>query len=504
MNMSLSGEAQEFFQRAVSFHQSGELDEALHWYLKTLQFQPENVDVLTRLGLAYQAHGKKEEAIESFRKVVTLRPDIAVAHYNLANVLQEHGSVSEAVEGFRKAASINPGFFEAHGNLGVALRKQGKLDEAIASCRKAVSINPSIAEAHSNLGTAQKQQGDFDGAVASFQQAVSIKPEFAEAHSNLGSVLREQGKLNEAAVSSERAISLNPSIAEAHSNLGNVLIEQGKIDEAVACCQRAISIDPSIAIIHYNLGNALQEKGDLVEAIHSFQKAVAIEPDFEEAQHILNAILGKTTKRPPRKYVESLFDAYAGEFEARLVDKLEYKMPSLLKKTLINSGVAKSRFKAMLDLGCGTGLAGVAFKDVAESLVGIDLSGNMIREAETKDVYDELYVDDIIDRLGKLEKKFDLTVAADVLVYIGELRELFNSVRQHSTEGALFVFSTEHADSGEFSLQNTGRYTHSKEYVLSVATEAGFHLEHFSKSNLRKEKGTWILGGIYLFSLDAH
>ena len=49
---------------------------------------------------------------------------------------------------------------------------------------------------------------------------------------------------------------------------------------------------------------------------------------------------------------------------------------------------AGAHFGTMLDLGCGTGLAGVAFRPHVDWLVGVDLSPKMIEEARRKALYD--------------------------------------------------------------------------------------------------------------------
>jgi predicted TPR repeat methyltransferase len=338
----------------------------------------------------------------------------------------------------------------------------------------------------------------LDEAVSSYQKAVSIKPGFADAHYNLGNALKEQGKLDEAVSSFQKVISIRPDMAQAHSSLGDALKEQGRLDAAVSSFRTAASIRPDIAEAHSNLGNALREQGNLDEAISSYEKAISIKPDFVEAQHILNSLLGKTTRQPPRKYVETLFDEFATNFDSHVVNKLEYSTPSLLKKALVDLGLGEEPLRMVLDLGCGTGLAGAEFRDAADSLVGIDLSENMVREAEKKNIYDELHVNDIIDGLNSLESQFDLFIAADVFTYVGDLLELFKCVRRQSTKNALFIFSTEHGNCDEYVLQTTGRYAHSKDYVLSVATETGFHLEFFVQANIRKENESWIAGGIYV------
>ncbi len=65
----------------------------------------------------------------------------------------------------------------------------------------------------------------------------------------------------------------------------------------------------------------------------------------------------------------------------------------------------------ILDLGCGTGLAGVAFKDVAALLDGVDLSPEMIEKARARKLYDNLIVGDIETALEQTGQ-YDLLLAA--------------------------------------------------------------------------------------------
>tara|TARA_B110000090_G_C12987149_1_gene295156 strand:- start:115 stop:345 length:231 start_codon:yes stop_codon:yes gene_type:complete len=46
----------------------------------------------------------------------------------------------------------------------------------------------------------------------------------------------------------------------------------------------------------------------------------------------------------------------------------------------------------VLDLGCGTGLAGAWLKDYAKTLTGVDLSESMVEVARKKMIYQSLTV----------------------------------------------------------------------------------------------------------------
>ena len=78
-----------------------------------------------------------------------------------------------------------------------------------------------------------------------------------------------------------------------------------------------------------------------------------------------------------------LFDQYAARYDAALTEHLAYRGPALLRdavEAVMRAAGRPLRFGAMLDLGCGTGLAGAAFRPLADWLVGVDLSPAMIAQ----------------------------------------------------------------------------------------------------------------------------
>ena len=448
---------------------------------------------------------KTEKAAKNAKLVQSANPSpeqpaLTIEHAQAIELAMQHqtaGRLPQAESIYQQILQADPNQPDALHLLGVIAHQVGKSNVAVDLITQALAIKPDYAVAYNNLGTAHLNLGNLDEAEASYREALAINPNLAEAHTNLGEALKKLGKLDEAVANYQNALAIKPNYAEAHYNLGIALQDLGNLDEAVASYRKALAIDPNLAEAHTNLGNALNKLGKLDEAVASYKKAISIKPDFHWVRHILNSLLGNTTGCAPREYVERQFNSSAEKFENHLVNDLAYKMPYLLKKVLLDLGLIECKLKKVIDLGCGTGLAGVEFKDIAESLIGIDLSENMVRKAEKKNIYDALYVDDIIDRLDSLEIKFDLFIASDVFVYIGNLLPLFQCVKKHSKKHTLFVFSTEHTDCNDYILLNTCRFAHSKDYVLSVATESGFQLEYFTQSNLRKERNNWIIGGIY-------
>ncbi len=522
---------QQSLALATGHHGAGELSQAEALYQQILNLDPEQPDALHLLGITAHQVGNHERAVVLIQKALAVKPDYHDAHNNLGNVLQVMGRFEEAVTEYSLALTHKPDYADAHSSLGAALRALGKLDQAVVSYQQALALKPGLHDTWYNLANTLRALGQLDEAVAGYGKALVLKPDHAAAHCNLGNVLKDLGKDDAALTSYQNALSIKPDYAEAHYNLANALKDLGKTDEATSRYHRAIAANPNYAEAHNNLGNLLRESGDLEQAVDCFQKALAAKPDYPEAHsslgaayralgkydealisyrnsialkpdtvidHHIAALLGKTTATAPREYVESIFDSYAQNFESHLVQELDYKIPALLKQIVDDHRSSGEKIKNAIDLGCGTGLSGVQFRDLVETLTGIDLSKEMVNKSSEKKIYDALFVDDVVSGLQSLNQKFELFISSDVFVYMGDLLPIFTSVKTYAEKKALFIFSTEHGDSGDFVLRNSGRYAHSKNYICSTASASGFRVIHSQTCKLRKDKSNWITGGVYL------
>lgn len=361
------------------------------------------------------------------------------------------------------------------------------------------------AEAYSNHGNMLKQSGNLDEAVNSYRQAIAIKPDYAEAYGDLGTIFKEQGKLDKAIVSYRQALALKPDYAKAYINLGVVYQEGGILDEAAQNYRRALAIKSDYVAAHFNLGALHMTLGQTEDALRSFRKAIELNPDLTPAAHMIAVLEGKTTQSAPHDYIKNLFDHYAYNFENHLIHKLEYTIPTVIFQKFCSLLAPDCRkIKHAIDLGCGTGLSGESFSRIADCLSGVDLSEKMLQIAHNKNAYTNLHLGDIVTFLNKSNEFYDLFLATDVFVYIGELEQVFNAVRNRCLPGAHFAFSTEWTDQPGFTLQNSARYAHSREYIKSLCDHFGFRVTLCEKVNLRKDHDLWIPGDIFILELAAN
>ncbi len=306
--------------------------------------------------------------------------------------------------------------------------------------------------------------------------------------------------------------------------LGRALIALGRASEAVDVLREASLLSPNTAEVVLASGEALAAAGSLPTAIAEFQRAVRLAPDdgrphWRIAQLWLSAgeadkaeVSAKTALemggvdagaaarlrddarrmrealRADAGYVRHLFDQFAADYDQRMHGRLGYAAPGILRDLaglLLDPGAKYD----VLDLGCGTGLAGLAFKPVARRLVGVDLSPRMIAKASALKIYDGLFEADVESVPSDAGGPFDIAIAADVLVYLGDLNPLFAEAGRLVKPGGLWLFTTEREDKADFEQGPKRRYRHGAAYLRRLAEVYGFEVASLIECVTRYEAG---------------
>lgn len=98
-------------------YREGRMSDAIAWYKKSLEVNPEYRNTLNNLGAAYLQIEELDKAADAFRRIIALYPLFAPAYYNLAVIAEESGRISEAAEMYGMALSLNPDDRDAEAGL---------------------------------------------------------------------------------------------------------------------------------------------------------------------------------------------------------------------------------------------------------------------------------------------------------------------------------------------------------------------------------------------------
>jgi predicted TPR repeat methyltransferase len=156
----------------------------------------------------------------------------------------------------------------------------------------------------------------------------------------------------------------------------------------------------------------------------------------------------------------------------------------------------------VIDLGCGTGLSGVALRPFARHLAGVDLSPRMVARAGTRGLYDRLDVGDLADALAASEGRWDLCVAADVLVYVGALDATMAAVAKALRPSGLFAFTVERGQGADVELGPARRFRHGEAHVRRTADAAGLAVVSLEPCVPRLDRGDPVDGLVAVLRLS--
>lgn len=268
--------------------------------------------------------------------------------------------------------------------------------------------------------------------------------------------------------------------------------EGGDLISAIDLLEQTVERTPGYAAAWFDLGKLREIDGNRDGAVSAFEQALAADPSDQQGAGLRLRLLTIGGHAMSADYVRSVFDQYASQFDDALA-ALAYTAPRMLAKAvaeLCRERRGVHRFGTMLDLGCGTGLSGAAFRPVVDWMEGIDLSPGMVARARLKNLYDRTDVGDLtesLDRYAQADARFNLIVAADVFVYCADLTLIASLVHDVLASEGLLAFTVETHGAGGVILGPKLRYAHGEAHVRTALEAAGLTIRQLASVSTRME-----------------
>ncbi|EKE73611.1 tetratricopeptide repeat protein [Oceanibaculum indicum] len=427
-----------------------------------------------------------------------------------ALTLREAGAPGAALDRLAAVLRHWPAETEPCLLAGEILLELGRSTEAAGIITRALALAPGDTRIRLAHAEALARSGRPATAITAYEALLRLRPGHAGALLGLARLQAVTGEQERAADTYRELCRIDPRDPVAAQELGALLIGLDALPEAVEALQRALRLDPSNAESHAHLGRAWMLLGEREKARASLARALELDSaDRLGVQSLLEALDAPSDSLPP-SYVRHLFDQYAEAFDKALLEVLDYQGPRLLRRALDRLIPTESHgHLAMLDIGCGTGLTGRELRPFARHLAGIDLAPRMIEQAARTGVYDALAVADAVAALrdGVEEcTRWDVVVAGDVLVYLGDLAPLMEALAAALEPGGLFLATAEalpEGSDGPFQLKPTRRFGHAEGYIARLAAERGLSVVLAEQAVLRLEKRQPVQGFVIALKRSA-
>ena len=144
-------------------------------YLKGLQDNPDNIQLLNALASLYEQLGNKQDARKIYQNILDKDPSIAVSKNNLASLLIE----SDVVEDNKQALALSEALKDSDNiyfkdTYAWALVKNGNTKEGLEILESLILKEPKVAEIRYHLGVAHLNNGNKATALVELKQAISL------------------------------------------------------------------------------------------------------------------------------------------------------------------------------------------------------------------------------------------------------------------------------------------------------------------------------------------
>ncbi len=458
-------------------------------------------------GLAYlcgllalnEGFGKK--AAHHLARALAQAPDVPPLLLAMARAqgLQKRDRAAETA--YLRLLRLVPDLADACAELG---RLQMRLDRPGSGrewLRRASWLRPDQPRILNDLGLAERALSHFEAAALAFAAAIDCDPigGSAQAHANLAGILRRLKRPGEAVSLARRAIEIEPRDASHWLELGQVERDSGGLGRGAGGLRAGSEARcglPGSLVAEGRLSGVDGAAGGGGGGLPAVVAPRSLRP--------LGASLALAAMRAdappagaPAAFVRDLFDQYADAFDQDLVETLGYRGPATMAEAIVRA-LGSGPFDCF-DAGCGTGLAGLAIRPLVARLDGCDLSPRMIAKARARGIYDTLEVGDLVSVLSARPRAYDLVLAADVLIYLGELGPAFAAAVQALRLGGGFAFTVEsHAGEPPAGdgprLQASRRFAHSRAYLRRLADDAGFSVLSLEDRPVRRDRGAPVPG----------
>ncbi len=348
-------EASTLCAYASTLEQAEDWQAALDVYQRAIRLQPENNELVTRIGtcclelgeteaaiaaiapaaennpddltlqktaaLAYTQADMWEDALPVLERVVLLAPDDVSALKQAALASTNTGDRQHSIELLHRAVALEPENAEVYSQLAGVYSSEQRWEEARDSISTAIDNDSHNEDFYHQLGRYQSALGDASGALSAFSRASEIDPDnpavlealadaqfqaenFQAAHSTF---MRAADALQTQTVEGATVEGTCPRRFANLGRAGDALVAQQQEPQAIALWQKVLLEDPHDASLQKKVGQALLRQGRLDEASKAYENA--IRADHGDAEALLGAAeaaiaLGEENRA--RHHVENL------------------------------------------------------------------------------------------------------------------------------------------------------------------------------------------------------
>lgn len=245
-------ESYHYYLRGLLEEDAGRPDQAMAFYERALEENPQAPALLRSLMVAALGAGRSDAARAAAQRLESLSPEDAPSHVALGRVYLLLGENAKAQAAFARALKIDPANIDAVEWL-TNPERSVDLPQAVERLRKFLENAPDReleSAAQNRLAKLLTQMGDAEGAEAHWRLVLESDPGNADALLGLATLYDVRGATAPAVETYEKYLEIVPEDADVAGRVGQIYFQGGNTDRAVVFLDSALRVrprDPALA-----------------------------------------------------------------------------------------------------------------------------------------------------------------------------------------------------------------------------------------------------------------
>jgi Flp pilus assembly protein TadD len=254
--------SEDLSKLALAAEQKGDLDQALFHYIKALEMDPTDTDILIGIAHIHELRNDKSIATRAYMEALKIDPTLILAHQNLGVIELQDRKHKNAKTHLQQALLLDQQRLSKLGGI----KKSGYYDLDRESLTKSYNVS----------GVLEDMNGNFALARIYYNLILSMGENPPNVLSNIGYSYYLTGELSQAENYYKKAINLDPRFKRAWTNLGLLYVRINQYSRAIQTLKQVMSDFEA----YNDLGYFVMLEGNLDEAEYFFQKAINLSPSY--------------------------------------------------------------------------------------------------------------------------------------------------------------------------------------------------------------------------------
>ncbi|MCX7704828.1 MAG: DUF6483 family protein [bacterium] len=311
--------ARKFYIQGLLYESDGDVADALSYYKKSLEANPDNSFIYSKIARTLIRQGKYDEAekmllkalsknqkeaenylylgltyyyLKSYEKaIVFLEKGLKIKEYPsyrmiLSDLYATTGQYEKAFNSYKVLIDTFPSNFLLYYNSGLILEKLNRNDEAENYFRTSIKLQPAFSKSYIALGSINEEKNNIKEALNYYNKAIEIAPEDPLPYEKVLELYLKQNNFKEIEPILTVAIKKNLQSSKINGILGFISFQNKRYNDAEIFYKRALAIKEDDEL-WFNLGITYDKMGKKKDMETCMRQAIELNPEYHLALNYL-------------------------------------------------------------------------------------------------------------------------------------------------------------------------------------------------------------------------